>query len=193
MGRKLLCALGLLLAGAGPVAGTDVEARIEASRKVVREFVRELRAELMKALEAGGPAGAIDVCSRRAPEIAARLSRETGWNVGRTSLRYRNPDSAPDEWERRVLERFEARRASGGDIRSLEYAQVVEEGGRQVFRYMKAIPTRRPCLACHGENLDPEVAARIRERYPDDRATGFRVGGIRGAFTIVQPMGRSSR
>ncbi|MFN7177274.1 MAG: DUF3365 domain-containing protein, partial [Thermaurantiacus sp.] len=54
------------------------------------------------------------------------------------------------------------------------------------LRYMRAIPTAPQCLACHGpeEAIAPAVRAAIAERYPDDRATGFRAGELRGAFSI---------
>ena len=53
---------------------------------------------------------------------------------------------------------------------------------------MKAIPPAGLCLACHGEQLDSVVKARLETLYPDDQALGYRVGDIRGAFTITQPL-----
>ena len=54
------------------------------------------------------------------------------------------------------------------------------------YRYMKAIaiPEGAPCLACHGEAIDAAVATRLRELYPSDKATGYKQGELRGAFTI---------
>jgi hypothetical protein len=40
------------------------------------------------------------------------------------------------------------------------------------------------CLTCHGETIDPELRARIRDLYPRDRATGFRDGDLRGVFWV---------
>jgi len=40
------------------------------------------------------------------------------------------------------------------------------------------------CLACHGDNIAPEVTAAIRAHYPEDQATGFATGQLRGAFSI---------
>jgi hypothetical protein len=40
------------------------------------------------------------------------------------------------------------------------------------------------CLQCHGEALAPEVTQALAARYPDDRATGFREGQLRGALSI---------
>lgn len=51
--------------------------------------------------------------------------------------------------------------------------------------YLRAIPMKeQPCAACHGTSIAPEVQARIAALYPDDRATGFRPGELRGAIAI---------
>ena len=171
-----------------PAVAEDVDARVQESRAVVKSFMEELKGELQTAMKAGGPVNAIEVCQAKAPQIAARHAEAKGWEVGRTSLKRRNPDNAPDEWERDVLERFEQRKAAGEDPKALEHWEVVQRDGGQQFRYMKAIPTGEPCLACHGEKLDPEVARKLDALYPGDQARGFRAGDLRGAFTIVQPM-----
>ena len=70
----------------------------------------------------------------------------------------------------------------------MEHSEVLTADGKSVFRYMKAIPAGELCLTCHGKDIAPDLAAKIRERYPKDRAIGFSLGEIRGAFTITQPM-----
>jgi hypothetical protein len=181
-------AMGVLAGGMALAAGGGLEQRTEASRAVVKAFAAELTGRLQKALAAGGPVEAIEVCHTAAPAIAAAQSGRSGWEVGRTSLRLRNPSNAPDAWERAVLEGFEARKAAGEDVARMEHAEIVKEDGGRAFRYMKAIPTAALCTACHGSDLEPAVAAALAELYPADRATGFAVGDIRGAFTIRQPM-----
>ena len=49
---------------------------------------------------------------------------------------------------------------------------------------MKAIVMQPQCAACHGSNIDPELEQAITEKYPNDKATGFDVGNIRGAFVV---------
>mgnify|MGYP000379000857 CR=1 FL=1 len=46
------------------------------------------------------------------------------------------------------------------------------------------------CLSCHGAraSLSPAVSERLRTLYPDDRAVDYRVGEIRGAMTLRQPL-----
>lgn len=191
MGRAIaggLAVAAICIAALAAGAETDTEARSKASLAVIKQFAGSLQAELKGAMQASGPVAAIAVCSEKAPAIAARHAAETGWEVGRTSLKYRNPDNAPDDWERAVLQSFERRKAAGEDITKMVQAEFTEQDGKKVFRFMKAIPTVEICLNCHGgDTVKPEVAAKLAEFYPDDKARGFSVGDIRGAFTIVQP------
>lgn len=172
----------------GPALAGGLEERAAAARATAKAFMQSLKGELMQAMQAGGPTNAIAVCNTRAPEIAGTFSAQRGWDVGRTSLKLRNPENAPDKWERQVLERFEARKAAGEDPAKMEHFEVVQQEGKSVFRYMKAIPTAQLCTTCHGGKLAPAVASKLDELYPEDRARGFREGDIRGAFTISQPM-----
>ena len=60
---------------------------------------------------------------------------------------------------------------------------------RFLMRERRNAPTTRGAFllsACHGGTLDPEVTAKLKELYPQDAATGFKVGDLRGAFTIRQ-------
>ena len=98
----------------------------------------------------------------------------------------RNPANAPDAWENKVLEEFEKRKSNGEDVKPMAYFEAVDMNGKKYFRFMKAIPTAAVCLRCHGENIEPEIMAKLKETYPNDMATGFKLGDIRGAFTITQ-------
>lgn len=187
---KRIIALGLLLAVPFSLtAGNDLEKRAQESRAVIKQFFGELKGQLVSGIKKGGPVEAIKVCNSMAPAIAKKHSDQKGWRVARTSLKLRNPANAPDAWEKAVLEQFEARKAAGEDITKMEFYEAVEADGKKAFRYMKAIPTaEKPCLVCHGQNIKPEVAAALDEKYPNDQARGYKAGDIRGAFTITQPM-----
>lgn len=186
-----------LLAGAAvfvvlalaPARGeTDTAKHAAEARALVKSFAGRLKGELVSALESGGATQAVTVCNAAAPAIAKATSEESDWEVARTSLRLRNPDNAPDDWERRALARFEARKAEGADAKTLEHFEVTQRNGKRVFRYMKAIPTAKPCLTCHGPSLEPGLAAHLAKLYPSDEATGFALGDIRGAFTLVRSL-----
>ncbi len=173
---------------AAPLFADDDELseRVNASRAAIQTMAKSLVATLEGAIATSGPAGAVKVCHDQAPGIQQAVSTNLGISVGRTSLKVRNPNNAPDAWEKAVLEDFQQRIAAGEDITKMERREVVEQNGDKWFRYMKAIPTRKVCLACHGEELSSEVAAAIKEAYPNDQAVGFKEGELRGAFTLKQ-------
>ncbi len=187
-----IASTGSPLAAAASALAADPKGapdRATTARAVCDRFAVTLRAELSKALAAGGPAGAIDICRERAPAIAAALAKETGWRVGRTSLRVRNTADLPDVWETRALQEFDARRAKGEDPATMEFSEALgDSAGTGIFRYAKAIPMVEACAPCHGKSIAPEVAARIARLYPRDQATGFAPGDVRGAFTITEPL-----
>ena len=160
---------------------------IEQSRQLAQQLGGELKGELGRAMSEGGPVAAVSVCKTRAPEIAADLSTKSGAVVGRTALRVRNPANAPDDLQRAVLEQFSAELASGQFEGPLEAAFEINRGGQVERRYMRAIATDALCLACHGPVLAPELAAVIKRDYPDDQATGFEQGQLRGAFSVTWP------
>ena len=170
------------------VMADEIEKRRKESRIVVGDFLLMLKLELKAAMREGGPGNAVRVCHTKAPQIAAEFSQKYGWRIGRTSLKLRNPNDAPDAWEMKVLQEFEKRKAAGEDIRTLEYAEIVTTDGKKQFRYMKAIPTEKVCLTCHGTEIEPEEATALKKLYPHDKATGFKEGDIRGAFTVTQSM-----
>lgn len=175
-------AIGPAIAGDGP----QLEDFVKRSRDLVIDFQGSLKGELQAAMKDGGPSNAISVCSVRAPQIASELSSPDGWSVGRTSHRTRNPDNVPDDWEAKVLDEFRQRAMAGEDLERMEKAELVKSDEGQLYRYMKAIPVGKVCLTCHGSNVAPEVKAQIKANYPEDQATGFELGGLRGAFTITK-------
>jgi uncharacterized protein DUF3365 len=161
---------------------TEVDPRVSKSRLAIKSFAGQLIKELKHALEEGGPVKAIKVCNIEAPQIADQISDQHDLIIGRTSLKTRNPNNKPDAWEQTVLQQFEQYKQEGEEIATLEYYEETENG----FRYMKAIPTKGLCLACHGETLAEPIKATLAKYYPNDMATGFKIGDIRGAFTVIQ-------
>ncbi len=173
----------------GSALALDTEQRIIESRNIVKAFAGELKGALNSALKQTGPMHENKLCAELVPHIAGKYSQQTGWTIGLTSLKPRNRKNTPDDWETKVLQRFEQQKIAGTPIAKLEYSEVVTINQRANFRYMKAIPTRaKPCLACHGENINSEVLATIKRKYPGDLATGFKAGDIRGAFTLSLPI-----
>lgn len=188
-----LCCLpfGLVMAdnhGKSEQADSQKAAYADKSKAAIAEFAGKLKGELEAGMKKGGPVNAIQVCNTVAPAIAQEVSAKHGLTIARTSLKNRNEKNAPDAWETKVLNSFAERKAKGEALDSMTFSEVVESNGKKEFRFMKAIPVGEVCLKCHGENIDPAVKAKLTELYPNDKATGYKQGDLRGAFTVRQAM-----
>jgi len=166
------------------VAKEPGAAALERARAAAAALSTELRERLMEEMKAGGPVQGVKVCSEVAPSYAARHSVD-GLAVRRVSERWRNPADEPDAYEAAKLAELAAAHAKG--VLPAETHEWVGGGAQRVLRYLKPITIGGPCLACHGDPaaMRPEVAATIRERYPQDRATGYRDGDLRGAVSVT--------
>ncbi|MEQ8824893.1 MAG: DUF3365 domain-containing protein [Filomicrobium sp.] len=167
---------------------TTLQSLSKEAKLAIKGFAGNLKKELVGAMKSGGPQKALEVCKTVAPSIAASHSETTKLQIARTALKVRNPDNAPDDYERKVLEQFIADIAAGKDAKKLHKAEIVEQDGAKVFRFTKAIPTMQVCLRCHGSNIDPQLKSKIDELYPKDQATGFKEGELRGIFTISKKL-----
>lgn len=186
-----LAALSLVSFGSQAAEPADWPEWVGQSRALTMQLGKELKGELTRAIEQGGPVAAITVCKDRAPAIAAHLSEQSGARVSRTALRVRNPGNTPDELQRAVLDQFaeQLATAAAGSAAGEPPEAVFEIKGANGIerRYMRAIPTDALCLTCHGATLSPELTAAIRRDYPADAATGFALGQLRGAFSVIWP------
>jgi hypothetical protein len=174
----------------GPAWAEDNRYREQGARTAIAEMAQDMESARAKALSAGGPAHAFEVCRTVAPAMAAaRRAAMDAIDVARTSLHVLNPANAPDPWERRVLEGFATRAARGEDPSVLEHSEAVEiEGGARIFRFMKAVVADPGCLACHGNVAPPEVARQRLELFPQGQVAPWRPGGLAGAYSARQPM-----
>ena len=155
---------------------------------IAKQFLSQLKPELKKGLTKGGPSHAIEVCHTKAPKIAFDLSQKTGWQINRVSLKPRGAKATPDQWETKVLNQFNSWLTEGKPIKTMHYSETIEHNGQKQFRFMKAIPTGKVCLKCHGTTLAKETKETLQKLYPDDKATGFSLGQIRGAFSFKKEL-----
>lgn len=161
-----------------------IEAALRQARQIADELAETVRGLLFKELEKGGYASAVRVCSEVAQNIPRDVTTRTGHYVRRVSLGYRNPQDIPDDYERQKLEEFD--RLNREKKLAHDYFEIVREGERDYLRYMRPLLAGPMCVTCHGEaaHIPPEVKAILAEKYPDDRATGYHTGDVRGAISV---------
>lgn len=149
-------------------------------------LIQTLLARLGEAIAEGGPEGAISVCQDVAQEMTDQIASEEGIEIRRTALRVRNPENAPDAFEREVLERW----VREGVPAAPERVVVEDADGGRTLRWMRPIRLADMCVTCHGtaEQVPEGVEARLAEFYPQDEAIGFAPGDLRGAFSARVPL-----
>ena len=166
--------------------GKDIafEEALMDARRVSNQLAEKVRGLLLQEIDKGGFSSAVRVCSELAQEMTLQFNAETGHHVRRISLKYRNPKNVADAYEQRKLEEFNI--LNQKEELSKEYSEIVEEQGKKYLRYLRPLIVAPVCVNCHGpkENIPQEVKTILAERYPDDRATGFLVGDVRGAVTV---------
>jgi hypothetical protein len=163
---------------------------LAAARQASMMLIKTLGGELTAAMSSGGAEKAVSVCKDRAPVITADISKKTGMDVRRVSIRNRNPNAVPDTWEAEAISALEKRLAAGEKPETLDMSAVVADANGKTFRYAKAIVTQPRCLSCHGTSEDiPEgVKAKLSSGYPADKAVGYAPGMLRGIITIKKAL-----
>jgi hypothetical protein len=162
------------------------EDQLNAMRTTSTEFMKELKGILIEQIQTGGVVQAVAVCSDTAQLLTNEFGVERGVFIKRVSIKNRNKNNYPDDFEKRVLNRFELLKQNNELNNETEYAEIITEGDYKYLRYLKPILVQAECLNCHGNQTDmmPEVSNLIVQEYPQDKATGYKVGDLRGAVSI---------
>lgn len=183
MGNGYLPLCAMVLLGTATVSSVvDVGREQTIAKKAVHQLNLGLRKKLTEALRKEGAAGAISVCAKDAPEMIARIERELGVTVKRTSLKLRNPLNAPDAAEAELLESLAASDLAGENL-----PLGVATFPKDPHRFYKVIKVERICLQCHGHPSAMQEAVReeLTATYPEDRAVGYEEGEFRGIITVT--------
>lgn len=165
------------------VAGREREALVLERTRLAGGL---LSSNLLAAVSRSGLTGAVGFCSVQAADITRSAGTNGGIRLRRVSHRARNPENHADAVELRVLEDLRGRLGSGGATPVVLTTNVSGEVSGFV-----AIQLGQPlCLKCHGQP-DREIAQPtmevLRRLYPEDRATGFRLGELRGMWRVDFP------
>lgn len=154
-------------------------------REIAGKAKVTLKNELRKAIKKDGLEYAISFCSNRAMEIMDSIGMSEQVMIKRLAKKNRNPYNEMSENESNLYKSFVIQNITSSWIP----AQVGwDDEGRPV--YYNPISTEAFCLNCHGKpdvDIDPNVFAKIKETYPDDKAFDFEVGHLRGMWAITFP------
>lgn len=151
------------------------QAMLERAQEAQKALGSTLMRELTEAVSKDSYAEAVEVCNVRAPQIAESVRDEQQVAIGRTSFDLRNPDNEPPTWAEPYVDK------------RVPEASVLRSDDQ--LAYLLPIRLGEMCTGCHGpaDSLAEGVPERLAEMYPDDEATGFQAGDLRGWFWVEVP------
>jgi hypothetical protein len=159
------------------------EEAVKLAREAAQDAFTQLSGELAQAMENGGPAAAIPICSEMArPRVAEVASR---WQLGllRLSDRPRNPQQMASGRDLATIEAFRTAVLNGTPP---EPAVEAAPDGSTLVR-LPIIISQPLCLQCHGTDADiaVETRAALKDLYPLDQATGYKLNDLRGIWQVT--------
>lgn len=163
------------------------QAALEQGKAIAAEAFGLLSTNLQSAIRQGGVSNALPFCSIAALPLTESVTKTRGISLRRVSHKPRNPKNQAGPEEMAVLKQFEL---------GLQHAKAVPPVVTNMLpgqvTFMAPISIQNPlCLNCHGKpGTDialPNVDL-IKSLYPQDKATGFAMGELRGAWRIDFPI-----
>jgi len=145
------------------------------------EIVRQYTAEKQDIINTDPETGNVVFKHLNPAKVGAAISKKftesTNFVMKQTSLEYRNPENAPDEFEVRMLRQFKTTR----DIEPT-WGEDVDKEGNKTIRYILPLYVKEECLPCHGK---PEYEGELD--ITGYKKEGYEIGELRGAISIAAP------
>lgn len=146
-------------------------------------LVQRLGGELKIQMQTNGPLGALNFCSQNALPLTEQVAKETKTSIKRISLKNRNPINTPTSQEIALLNQWEK---LANNSQPLPPYELVKRSDSTMIYYKPIVINNEACLKCHG-NVEGDLAKAIKTAYPEDKATGYKMGDLRGIIAVEMP------
>ena len=159
---------------------SEITKKAEALTKqleIIRGFIADKQDLINTDLETGN----VTFKGLHPAQVGSAVSREfsesTNFAMKQTSLDYRNPENAPDEFEIKLLKQFQVTRN-----KDATWGEDFDKEGNKIIRYILPLYIKEECLPCHGK---PEYEGELD--ITGYKKEGYEVGELRGAISIAAP------
>lgn len=157
----------------------DSTALLAKGDSIASAVQKVLLSHVMQATKSGGPGFAVAFCNEKAMALTDSLGLVYNCTIQRISDRNRNPANRLSEEDAEIIASFPASLAASPQL-------VVQNQNHVYFKPIKiAMPA---CLSCHGtegKDIDAKTLGIIKQKYPEDKATGYKEGDLRGWWKIT--------
>jgi len=161
----------------------EKEAYLVKGKEISKESFKTLSGKLKEQLQKGGVVSAIPFCNSEALPITKELSEKFNVSIKRTSNKIRNIKNNATARELEVVEKFITLKRNNKEL-----APIVEVGKNDKVHFYAPIILKSNCLVCHGtvrHELTKKNDSIIKLLYPNDKATNYKEGNVRGIWSIT--------
>lgn len=146
--------------------------------RISMEMQNELLSNVAKAIREGGTEYAVEFCHQHALPITDSMANLNKVFIERLSDKNRNPENVIqtdvdiEAWER---------------VRKEKVDFIVQGEKGEVIYYKPILLAMKTCMQCHGkvEEIKEGTLQVIHDRYPEDKATGYELGDLRGMWKLT--------
>lgn len=178
---KLFTLISLCLASSLLFASPSAEEKaIQKGDEVSSALLQKLGGELKNQLQTFGTMGALNFCSQNALTLTEQVAKESKTSIKRLTTRNRNPVNKTNIKETTLLNKWEELVKNAQPLPSHEIINVSDS---MIMYYKPILINNEACLKCHG-NVEGDLAKVIKAVYPEDKATGYKMGDLRGMIAI---------
>lgn len=154
---------------------------VEKGDQVSSMLVQRLGGELKAQMQNNGAIGALHFCSQNALSLTEQVAKETHTSLKRVSTNERNPLNKATADEAALLKKWSDLLKNN---QPLPPSAIVNLSPNTAVYYKPIVINNEACLKCHG-NVEGELAKAIKAAYPEDKATGYKMGDLRGMIAVT--------
>jgi len=146
-------------------------------------LLKTLGKNMKKQMKSGGVMKALDFCANEAYTITEDVNKKLkkGVSVKRISTNYRSPANKPTADELKVLDLLNQMNQE-----KIVMHKIVQKVDEHTYKYYKPLIIKKQvCLKCHGDVKNIDLKRAIAAKYPLDKATGYKMGDLRGAIVVT--------
>lgn len=166
-----------------PLTEAEKSGYVLKGKSIAIQAYETLSGELKAAIKRGGVKEAVSYCNQNAHPILDSIAKERNVVINRTSLKTRNDNNKPNEAELAILKAYE-KAIANQDIPG----SIVERDAEGKTHFYAPIKIQGACLKCHGSigtDISMDDYRIIKELYPNDLATDYKVEDWRGIWSIT--------
>lgn len=165
-------------------ASANESAALQKGESASTALVQKLGGELKAVMQKDGPVEAVNFCSKNAISLTHEVSKANGVKMKRVTLQQRNPLNRPTPEEIEIMNTWGSQMAQA----QLPTAVLTPKVPTGYTYYKPLVINNDVCLKCHGAvDSSAPLGQALKATYPNDRATGYKMGDLRGMIVVDIP------